>query len=79
MYVKVINVPIVHSRPLTRVSGVASFTKVEGHKLGLPTWLKDVHLHHSMTFIKDPVMHLVTNITIIIHNIHLLKVKCIVT
>ena len=51
-------------------SGVASFTKVEGHKLGLSTWLEDVHLHHSMTFIKDPVMHLVSNITIIIHIIH---------
>ena len=60
-------------------SGIASFTKVEGHKLGLPIRLKDVHLHHSMTFIKDPVMHLVSNITIIIHIIHFLKIKCIVT
>ena len=61
------------------ISGVASFTKVEGHKLGLPIWLKDVHLHHSMIFIKDPVMHLVSHITIIIHIIHFLKIKCIVT
>ena len=57
----------------TRSSDVASFTKVEGHKLGLPIRLKDVHLHYLMTFIKDPVMHLVSNITIIIHIIHFLK------
>ena len=53
-------------------SGVTSFSKVEGHKLGLPIWLisRCSPSHHLMAFIKDPVIHVVGNITIIIYVIH---------